>query len=678
MPSPNWKPPVLAPYLRPHEEAPEVQAAFSDPVDHEDSPTVKSKVGVDDLDREVYYDPDYAADKLPNAHLAITGESGSGKTQGMKNIMADLNAAGIPALVLDFKDDYSDPLYAEKENFRVIDPTKQPLPINPLAPPADSNGYVNPTFHGYQLGEIISRIYRLGDIQGYKLREAIKGVYGDAGIDMASHRPDQNVEWPSFQNVKDKLAGDKDNTELIGHMSPIFDFGLFSGTDTNLGGLGGFATSNTVIRLAQLPGNEVKNNVAEFFLMALYNHLIREAQTSHLHQILVLDEAWRLVQSPFLEPLMRESRAFGLGIFVATQFPTDLPQTVSGNAATKLFFSQSSPSQINEIARIITGKPYGTPEADRVQGDIRSLKPLHCVLENKQYEPYVVVAADPYFARTEEPTMQELPQPTAGRNFNQSKGENYKTRYAQSMGDPEYICPRCQSPVANPGETCASCMNLVNTFDDTLTSDSDQASIQQRIDNARGGDKVAAIEFPECRNCGKMSGFKPYGFARGFLECNNCGHLDTTENVGDDYNNMLLHHDMDLSSLPETSHPLGDANAKKQAELQNFPPGEGEDDGNPFMPFSMSEWQMVKGPKLKPRGGAVDDDTRFCEGCEKQINEDDWDETCPGGDSYSGGSRHWQDPTPVGGTHRGIEGCTHLHYFPNVKPSNCSYCSGTE
>lgn len=35
-------------------------------------------------------------------------------------------------------------------------------------------------------------------------------------------------------------------------------------------------------------------------------------------------------------------------------------------------------------------------------------------------------------------------------------------------------------------------------------------------------------------------------------------------------------------------------------------------------------------------------------------------------------------PAPAGGTYRGVGGCTHLHYFPDVSPASCSYCSGTE
>ena len=55
-------------------------------------------------------------------------------------------------------------------------------------------------------------------------------------------------------------------------MSPIFDLGLFS-SGAQVNDFATVAEQSTVIRLAQLPGDEVKNSVAEFFLMALYNYL---------------------------------------------------------------------------------------------------------------------------------------------------------------------------------------------------------------------------------------------------------------------------------------------------------------------------------------------------------------------------------------------------------------------
>ena len=154
--------------------------------------------------------------------------------------------------------------------------------------------------------------------------------------------------FPPFDVVQHELSNDKANEPLLGRLSPIFDLGLFA-IDAEQSNFEDFLQASSVIRLGQLPSDEVKNSVAEFFLMALYNHLIRQPQIHMLGRLLVLDEAWRVVDSPFLTPLMREGRAFGLGVVIASQFPRDLPEAVRGSTATRLFFSQGQVEQIREI-----------------------------------------------------------------------------------------------------------------------------------------------------------------------------------------------------------------------------------------------------------------------------------------------------------------------------------------
>jgi len=306
----------------------------------------------------------------------ITGETGSGKTPATKAILADMRPFNVPALILDFKDDYSEPVYAETEGFSVYDPSDQSLPFNRLAPAVDPrSGRVNPTHHLHQLTDIIKRIYRLGDQQAYRLREAMKTVYENAGLPTRAFVPGADQAYPAFEAVQHELAEDKDNQALLGRMSPIFDLELFS-SGAQVTDFASVAEQSTVIRLAQLPGDEVKNSVAEFFLMALYNYLIRQPQAHKLARLAVLDEAWRLVEAPFLEPLMREGRAFGLGVVIASQFPTDLPTPVAGSTATKLYFSQTNVEQIRDIQRTILGKTSGA-DADHLASMMRGLPPPH-------------------------------------------------------------------------------------------------------------------------------------------------------------------------------------------------------------------------------------------------------------------------------------------------------------
>ncbi|KLR61494.1 AAA-like domain [Actinobacteria bacterium IMCC26207] len=346
--------------------------------------------------REVWFDPQNPDQALSNPHISISGETGSGKTQATKAILHEFMPE-LPALILDFKDDYSKADYAAAEGFAVHDASYGSLPFNPMVPPIDpQSGRANPTAHMHELAGMLQRIYNLGDQQAYQLREAMKETYAINGIGTKPFVPTPEQKYLPFEAIRDVLVREKANT-LLGRLSPVFDLGLFSEGDA-AHSLNDLLASPTVIRLSQLPGDQVKNAVAEFFLMALYSFLIRREHPHRMERLLVLDEAWRLVNSPFLEPLMREGRAFGLGVVIATQFPRDLPDQIAGSTATRVFFNQTKAEQVREIQRTLVGKTSGQ-EADHLGSLIRGLAPLECVLQNIHYKPWVRLKAIPYYAR---------------------------------------------------------------------------------------------------------------------------------------------------------------------------------------------------------------------------------------------------------------------------------------
>ncbi len=351
--------------------------------------------------REVWFDPQNPEQALSNPHISISGETGSGKTQATKAILHDFIPHGLPALILDFKDDYSKADYAAAEGFTVHDASFGSLPFNPMVPPVDpQSGRANPTSHMHELAGMLQRIYKLGDQQAYQLREAMKETYAINGIGTKPFVPDASHQYLPFEAIRDVLVREEANT-LLGRLSPVFDLGLFSEGDA-ASSLNDLLATPTVIRLSQLPGDQVKNAVAEFFLMALYSFLIRREHPHKLERLLVLDEAWRLVNSPFLEPLMREGRAFGLGVIIATQFPRDLPDQIAGSTATRFFFNQTKAEQVREIQRTLVGKTSGQ-EADHLGSLVRGLAPLECVLQNIHYRPWVKLKSIPYYARLTEP-----------------------------------------------------------------------------------------------------------------------------------------------------------------------------------------------------------------------------------------------------------------------------------
>src|SRR5690606_38283096 len=136
-----------------------------------------------------------------------------------------------PALILDFKDDYSRADYADAEGFAVHDANYGALPFNPMVPPVDpQSGRANPMAHVHALVSMLQRIYRLGDQQAFTLREAIKETYEIAGVGLRPFVPEPGQMYLPFEAIRDVLVREEATT-LLGRLSPIFDLGLFSRGD---------------------------------------------------------------------------------------------------------------------------------------------------------------------------------------------------------------------------------------------------------------------------------------------------------------------------------------------------------------------------------------------------------------------------------------------------------------
>lgn len=292
---------------------------------------------------------------------------------------------------------------AGDEGFTVHDASFGGLPFNPMAPRVDpQTGRVIPVAHVHELANMLQRIYSLGDQQAYALRGAMKETYAIAGIGDKPFVPTGDQQYLPFEAVREVLVRDKATT-LLGRLSPIFDVGLSASDETT--SLDTLLSTPSIVRLSQLPGDQVKNAVAEFFLIALYGFLIRREHPRKLERLLVLDEAWRLVNSPFLVPLMREGRAFGLGVVVATQFLKDLPEEIGGSTGTRLFFNQTKADQVRDVQRTLIGKTSGQ-EADHLGNLVRGLAPLECLMQNLHYRPYTRVRAVQYSARVQAEAQQ--------------------------------------------------------------------------------------------------------------------------------------------------------------------------------------------------------------------------------------------------------------------------------
>lgn len=153
------------------------------------------------------------ARRVPNPHLMIMGESGSGKTYAVQCLMAELAQLGIPSVVFDYGQGFEshtlEPVFSKYTAPEEYVLGEQGVALNPLEIfPADIHG---PKSVATRVADMFDAVYQLGAIQRKVLLDAILRVFAVAGIssdDKATwKRPAPNLA--ALQDALEELAADK-------------------------------------------------------------------------------------------------------------------------------------------------------------------------------------------------------------------------------------------------------------------------------------------------------------------------------------------------------------------------------------------------------------------------------------------------------------------------------------
>ena len=155
----------------------------------------------------------------PAFGIMVTGDTGFGKTQTLKVIIAELRAKGYPVLIFDYKPDYHGEEFVKLHNLRVYDVKKKGLPFNPLGLIPDDDGNVHPITQAHEFAGILKRVFPgSGDQQKAKIVECQKEAYEACGWDPKKRvSPDPDKRVPTFADVMDRLKERKDKVSQSVH-----------------------------------------------------------------------------------------------------------------------------------------------------------------------------------------------------------------------------------------------------------------------------------------------------------------------------------------------------------------------------------------------------------------------------------------------------------------------------
>ncbi|WP_027340232.1 type IV secretion system DNA-binding domain-containing protein [Halonatronum saccharophilum] len=305
----------------------------------------------------VFYDPKRQGDNLSNMNVMITGSPGRGKTQLLKSMILQQRKQGVNLLIFDFKNDFGDEEFLKQSDLEHISLEFEGLPYNPLIPPCKKSkgkSYLNGASHSIAISGVLKSVYGLGTQQEATLKEIIRDVYNKYGINAygGSMEYNNSLKFPVLNEVAATLR--EENKKAYARLDTIFSYGMFKEEFRDVS-LADLLDGSYVFNLSSIANDEVKNAIAKILVVSAHQYLNTLPHSQNINNIFVFDEAHRFLDEPKLTSLVRECRAYGLAVWLSSQFPDDYPSEISGALETKIIHGNGTDEKRVKTIKKLTG-----------------------------------------------------------------------------------------------------------------------------------------------------------------------------------------------------------------------------------------------------------------------------------------------------------------------------------
>jgi len=260
-----------------------------------------------------------------NAHLAVAGNSGTGKTYFANSILKQVvkeSKGEVNFIFLDFKgiteeDEQKNKAFFTETNTTLIKAPHNPFPVNPLSF-IDNVNEKNRIMGINKFVDIITSYSNIGKNQQQTLKDATKEAF-----DAMKHG-----EYPSFKDIYGRvldIEGNKAST-LREVMESLSELDLF---DTKADTKNSFLNSNYYLSLSgDLPRN-VRFTSVFLVINYIYNTFMNmdnapiEGNYQGMRYVLLIDEAHTIFKEKksqdLLEKVLREIRSKGVSVMLLSQ-----------------------------------------------------------------------------------------------------------------------------------------------------------------------------------------------------------------------------------------------------------------------------------------------------------------------------------------------------------------------
>lgn len=259
-----------------------------------------------------------------NSHIAVAGNSGTGKTQFALNLLSEIVEKSnhqVNFIYLDFKGLKGDDIaqmqpFFSKTKAKFINIPDTPFPINPLSF-IDNINDNNKKMGIDKFVDIICKYSNLGNKQRGELREAVTEVFHSK----------KTGEYPTLSEINEKLleiVGEKLDslTEVIGELSR---YEVFQEDKNNKN----FLSQNVYLSLSGDLSKSLRFTSLFLIINYIYNIFMNmgnapiENNYQSMRYVLLIDEAHTVFKErkyqEILEKILREIRSKGVSVILLSQ-----------------------------------------------------------------------------------------------------------------------------------------------------------------------------------------------------------------------------------------------------------------------------------------------------------------------------------------------------------------------
>lgn len=255
-----------------------------------------------------------------NPHLLLTGLPGMGKTTCLLNLCQQMLGLQIRPIVFSYHQDIDEKLQNMVGTVRFID--FDGLGFNPLQVIDRSTKMAHLDVAGAVRDIFVAIFPELGDIQGERIRKAIKNSFIELGWgdkDPAMLMEPEFSRWVEI--LRSEPKPDRGLKTLLARLEELEDYGFFRTAD----GQESLWESEVpvVLRIHSTQNDHLQKAFASLVFYGLYKDMFRRGVQDRITHTLIFDEAHRAARLQLIPTMAKECRKYGVSLVLASQEARD-------------------------------------------------------------------------------------------------------------------------------------------------------------------------------------------------------------------------------------------------------------------------------------------------------------------------------------------------------------------